>query len=184
MEPWWRSYNRRTTWEVSTPTIEADEEGYCHHLKTFEIYSSLWFVIAIKALSVELLLFSKVYSPWASLGPLDLLEIFYSLVKLLVDLSLPTGNRPVWIQTKSFKFTMQSLTTDNGRSSSSQNLNLTNHSMNSSSDTKVNTVVSQLVQQWRKLMKAECNIDFFAALLKKNIATRDIFYFVQKHPLL
>ena len=29
-------------------------------------------------------------------------------------------------------------------------------------------------------MKAECNIDFFAALLKKNIATRDIFYFVQK----
>ena len=76
--------------------------------------------------------------------------------------------------------TLESLTTDTERSSSSQSLNLTNLSMNYGSNTMVNTVVSKLVQKWRELTKVECSISLFASLLKKNIATRDIFHFVQK----
>ena len=48
---------------------------------------------------------------------------------------------------------------------------------------KVKTVASQLVRQWKILMHSECNIELFANLLKKNVSTREIHDFVSKQSL-
>ena len=52
--------------------------------------------------------------------------------------------------------------------------------MNYDSNGKVNSVVSQLVINWRKLIGSECNVHLFATLLKKGISTRDIYSFASK----
>ena len=65
---------------------------------------------------------------------------------------------------------MYPLTTDN--ESSSQKFDLTMNVMNRDSNDKVNIVVSQLVQNVRKLVKTECNIELFTTFLKLNISTR------------
>ena len=44
---------------------------------------------------------------------------------------------------------------------------------------KAHTVESQLVQNWRKLMKSECSMSLMTSLLRKNISTRDIYFFAK-----
>ena len=75
---------------------------------------------------------------------------------------------------------MTTLTTTDGDVSSPQNLNSLTDAMNMDSYGKAKPVVSQLVYNWRKLMKAECNVNLFTNLLKLDISTKDIFFFVQK----
>ena len=70
------------------------------------------------------------------------------------------------------------LTTEQG-DSSSPNYNLTVQAMNVNSVGKVNTVVSKLVINWRILMRAECNINLFTQLLRKNVSTRDVYFLVK-----
>ena len=48
------------------------------------------------------------------------------------------------------------------------------------SDGKVKAVTSKLVLNWQLLMQTECNVQFFASLLKRNISTHDVHSFVKK----
>ena len=75
---------------------------------------------------------------------------------------------------------MTSLTTADGDFSSTSSLILTSDAMSSYSDGKVNSVVSELARNWRKLNSSECNVKLFTSLLNKNISTRDIYFFIKK----
>ena len=75
---------------------------------------------------------------------------------------------------------MTTLTTAEGTFPSSNNLNSMTNAMNIDSYGKAKLVVSQLVTNWRRFMKAECNVNLFASLLKLDISTKDIFFFIQK----
>ena len=74
---------------------------------------------------------------------------------------------------------INTLTTDLGLPCDSVE-NLTNTAMNNASNGQVNTVVSKLVKNWRKLVSSECNVRLFRKLLSNDISTRDIYSFVKK----
>ena len=78
---------------------------------------------------------------------------------------------------------MTTLITDR-EAHTSQHQNLADKAMNLDSNGKVNSVISKLVLNWRKLMHTECNMNLFANLLKRNVSTRDIYDFVKKQSLL
>ena len=71
------------------------------------------------------------------------------------------------------------LTTDNGNFEIPE-VNLLDKAMNNSSNGKAKTVASKLVQNWRILIKSECNVRMFANFIRNGISTRDVQSFVSK----